>query len=82
MFTGLVQDLGKIARAERSADGARMTIETELAGELHEGDSVAVNGVCLTATESPAARSPASRERTLRRTPSAVWSTRCTVPRS
>ncbi len=50
MFTGLVQDLGKIARADRSDDGARVTIETELAGELHEGDSVAVNGVCLTAT--------------------------------
>jgi riboflavin synthase len=50
VFTGLVQDLGKIARADRSDDGARVTIETELAGELHEGDSVAVNGVCLTAT--------------------------------
>lgn len=50
MFTGLVQDLGRIARAERSADGARVTIETDLAAELHEGDSVAVNGVCLTAT--------------------------------
>ena len=50
MFTGLVQDLGTIARADRSDDGARVTIETELAGELHEGDSVAVNGVCLTAT--------------------------------
>ena len=50
MFTGLVQDLGTIARADRSDDGARVTIETELAGELAEGDSVAVNGVCLTAT--------------------------------
>ncbi len=50
MFTGLVQDLGKIASADRSDEGARVTIETELAGELAEGDSVAVNGVCLTAT--------------------------------
>ncbi len=50
MFTGLVQDLGRVARADRSADGARVTIETELAAELREGDSVAVNGVCLTAT--------------------------------
>jgi riboflavin synthase len=50
MFTGLVQDLGKIASADRSDDGARVTIETALAGELAEGDSVAVNGVCLTAT--------------------------------
>jgi riboflavin synthase len=50
MFTGLVQDLGKIAGADRSADGARVTIETALATELQEGDSVAVNGICLTAT--------------------------------
>ena len=51
MFTGLVQDLGRIVRADRSGDGARMTIETALASDLHEGESVAVNGVCLTATD-------------------------------
>ncbi|MEO8966248.1 MAG: riboflavin synthase [Solirubrobacteraceae bacterium] len=50
MFTGLVQDLGRIAHAERSGDGVRLTIATKLAGELAVGDSVAVNGVCLTAT--------------------------------
>jgi len=38
-------------RADRSGDGARMTIETALASDLHEGESVAVNGVCLTATD-------------------------------
>jgi riboflavin synthase len=51
LFTGLVQDLGRIVRSERSDQGARMTIETALAAELREGESVAVNGVCLTATE-------------------------------
>jgi riboflavin synthase len=51
MFTGLVQGLGTVARTDRSERGARLTVETELAGELSEGDSVAVNGVCLTATE-------------------------------
>jgi riboflavin synthase len=51
LFTGLVQDLGRIVRTDRSDAGARITIETELATELHEGDSVAVNGVCLTATD-------------------------------
>ena len=51
MFTGLVADLGTVARAERADGGARITIETELAAELGQGDSVAVNGVCLTATE-------------------------------
>ncbi len=51
MFTGIVQDLGRIVRSERSDQGARITIETELSAELREGDSVAVNGVCLTATD-------------------------------
>ena len=50
MFTGLVADLGTIAELERSGDGVRLRISTPLAGELKEGDSVAVNGVCLTAT--------------------------------
>ncbi|HJS97298.1 MAG TPA: riboflavin synthase [Solirubrobacteraceae bacterium] len=50
MFTGLVLGLGRIGAIERSADGARLTIETALVSELRTGDSVAVNGVCLTAT--------------------------------
>ena len=50
MFTGLVQDLGRVAEAARSSDGVRLTVATALAPELDEGDSVAVNGVCLTAT--------------------------------
>ena len=50
MFTGLVADLGRIAGAEHSSDGVRLTITSRLAPELGEGDSVAVNGVCLTAT--------------------------------
>ncbi len=50
MFTGLVAGLGKVRDVDRSAAGVRLSISTELAGELHEGDSIAVNGVCLTAT--------------------------------
>ena len=49
MFTGLVSDLGRITGAQRSADGVRLTVDSELASELGAGDSVAVNGVCLTA---------------------------------
>ena len=49
MFTGLVGDLGRISALERSGDGALITVESALAGELREGDSVAINGVCLTA---------------------------------
>ncbi len=51
MFTGLIADLGSVAALERDEDGATLTIATRLAGEVGEGDSVAVNGVCLTATE-------------------------------
>jgi riboflavin synthase len=50
VFTGLVQDLGTVEELERRESGARLTISASLTGELREGDSVAVNGVCLTAT--------------------------------
>ena len=50
MFTGLIEDIGKIESLGRGEDGARVRIATRLAGEIAEGDSVAVNGVCLTAT--------------------------------
>ncbi|MBB4664649.1 riboflavin synthase [Conexibacter arvalis] len=51
MFTGLVQGLGTVAAVEPTADGARLRIETDLAAELAPGDSIAVNGVCLTAVD-------------------------------
>jgi riboflavin synthase len=49
MFTGLVQELGTVAAVGRSADGVRVVVEGDVANELADGDSVAVNGVCLTA---------------------------------
>jgi riboflavin synthase len=49
VFTGLVQDLGHVAAFDRTSGGLRLQIETRLAAELEPGDSVAVNGVCLTA---------------------------------
>ncbi|MEA2252400.1 MAG: riboflavin synthase [Solirubrobacteraceae bacterium] len=51
MFTGLVADLGTVAGVDATADGVRLAISSPLARELSEGDSVAVNGVCLTATD-------------------------------
>jgi riboflavin synthase len=51
VFTGLIEDLGELVQLERNELGARLTIRSALAGQLSEGDSVAVNGVCLTATE-------------------------------
>jgi riboflavin synthase len=50
MFTGLIQDIGRVETVESGADGARLRIATALATEIELGDSVAVNGVCLTAT--------------------------------
>jgi riboflavin synthase len=50
VFTGLIEDVGTIASLDRTSDGARLRISTQLAPEIAEGDSVAVNGCCLTAT--------------------------------
>jgi riboflavin synthase len=50
MFTGLVADKGTVTAVEATADGVRLAVQTSLAPEIGEGDSVAVNGVCLTAT--------------------------------
>jgi riboflavin synthase len=49
LFTGLVAELGSVSELRREGAGASITISCALAGELSEGDSVAVNGVCLTA---------------------------------
>ena len=50
MFTGLIQDLGRVESLAAGAEGARLRIATALAPEIALGDSVAVDGVCLTAT--------------------------------
>lgn len=50
MFTGLIQDVGEVIGLDRDSDGARLRIETELAPQIGLGDSVAVDGTCLTAT--------------------------------
>jgi riboflavin synthase len=50
MFTGLIADLGSVTALERDGEGATLEIRSALAAALAEGDSIAVNGVCLTAT--------------------------------
>ncbi len=50
MFTGLIEDVGKITDIRRSASNTRLAVETKLEG-IKIGDSVAVNGACLTAVE-------------------------------
>ncbi|HET9369582.1 MAG TPA: riboflavin synthase [Vicinamibacterales bacterium] len=49
MFTGLIEDVGRVARVEPGANARRLRIETGLGAESRPGDSIAVNGVCLTA---------------------------------
>jgi riboflavin synthase len=50
MFTGIIAELGRVEAVETSDEGARLRIRGGLAAELSPGDSVAVNGACLTAT--------------------------------
>ena len=50
MFTGLIESVGEIADLETRPSGLRVQVRTSLAGELAAGESVAVNGVCLTVT--------------------------------
>lgn len=50
MFTGLIEEVGTVESLERTGDGAKLRIASSLASELALGDSIAVNGCCLTAT--------------------------------
>ena len=50
MFTGIIEELGRVREVEKRGEDARIVIEASLVTEdIHEGDSIAVNGVCLTA---------------------------------
>jgi riboflavin synthase len=50
MFTGLIEAVGEVVEAKSTSAGLRLRIRTDLASELTPGDSLAVNGVCLTVT--------------------------------
>jgi len=49
MFTGLIEEVGEVMAVEHTPSGLRLTLGAALCAELRAGDSVAVNGVCLTA---------------------------------
>ena len=51
MFTGLIEAVGHVDQVVRMGTGARLSVRTELAAELTDGESVSVNGVCLTVAE-------------------------------
>src|SRR5450631_1084552 len=49
MFTGIVEELGEVVAVQEQAQAARLTIRGPLVvSDVHPGDSIAVNGVCLT----------------------------------
>ena len=50
MFTGLVESIGGVRSVEQRGDAARLTLGTVLSAELAAGESLAVNGCCLTVT--------------------------------
>ena len=50
MFTGLIESVGEVAAIDSRPEGQRLHLRTALAGELVAGESLAVNGVCLTTT--------------------------------
>ena len=49
MFTGLVEAVGRVAEVTRTVSSVKIRIRTPLAREMQPGDSIAINGVCLTA---------------------------------
>jgi riboflavin synthase len=54
MFTGIIQDVGRLERITPRADGSNWQVSTHLdMGGWHIGDSVAVDGCCLTVTAFP-----------------------------
>jgi riboflavin synthase len=54
VFTGIIQEVGTVEALEVTADGARIRVRAAVANELQDGDSVSVNGVCLTVAGSGA----------------------------
>ncbi|HEX3100324.1 MAG TPA: riboflavin synthase [Pyrinomonadaceae bacterium] len=52
MFTGIIEELGKIEAVEKHSAGSKITIAASLVtSDIHNGDSISVNGVCLTAVD-------------------------------
>jgi len=49
VFTGIIREIGTVEAVERTPDGARIRVRAVVADELKGGDSVSINGVCLTA---------------------------------
>ncbi|MFC4103780.1 riboflavin synthase [Paenibacillus xanthanilyticus] len=56
MFTGLIEEVGTLKRSYKQGEAMKLTIEaSRVLGDVKDGDSIAVNGVCLTVTDFDAA---------------------------
>ncbi len=55
MFTGLIESIGTVERLDEAPAGRRLRVRTDISRELQQGESIAVNGVCLTAVAADAA---------------------------
>jgi len=76
MFTGLIEGIGLVTARRAHSGGVRLTIAAPMAAEIRAGDSVAVNGVCLTAEQTDSAGrtfTAAAVAETLRRTTADAW---------
>src|SRR5580704_7593903 len=52
MFTGIIEEVGKVVTIEQRGENRRITVEAAITpGELKTGDSIAVSGICLTALD-------------------------------
>ncbi len=51
MFTGIIEEIGKVVSVKKGSVSSQITFSAKnILGDVHDGDSIAVNGVCLTAT--------------------------------
>jgi riboflavin synthase len=74
MFTGLIEAIGRVERVEDSASARELTVSAPFARECRPGDSIAVNGVCLTAASVGSDRFEAVLSpETLRATTAGAW---------
>jgi riboflavin synthase len=52
VFTGIIEEVGKVEKIQRDSQSSRLTVTAKVVLEdVHTGDSIAVNGICLTVTE-------------------------------
>lgn len=76
MFTGLIESTGRLTTGVAGPEGGRIVVQTALGGELAVGDSIAVNGVCLTAVQvTPAGFAADVSPQTIRVTTAGDWQT-------